>query len=90
MRHRISPRHKKFDYTNNATYFVTICTYRRIPYFWISKQSMQLSNIGIICKKEIEYMVQCRSYIIMHEYVIMHDHIHLLFTVNVGTGFCLS
>gem|GEM_PF-2941064 len=41
---------------------------------------MHLTDIGRICNKEINHMMQLRTDVEMREYVIMPNHVHLLFS----------
>jgi len=42
--------------------------------------NMHLTDIGRICNKEINHMMQLRTDVEMREYVIMPNHVHLLFS----------
>lgn len=80
---RKSPRWKEYDYASPGWYFVTICTKERRHYFGkIENREMILSEIGKICKQELEIMINKRPSVDIHTYVIMPNHVHLLFVVK--------
>ncbi len=74
---RRSIRRKNWRYGGRGTYFVTLCTKYRKPWFGkLSNGKMELSRFG-------EYASQCWEAIPQHfpkarigEFVVMHDHIH--------------
>lgn len=77
-RYRISSaRLSNWDYSSNASYFITICTANRQHYFGGTKNSeMQLSKIG-------EYATECWMnipnhfpYFYLDEFVVMPNHVH--------------
>ena len=91
MHQRTSPRRKEYDYTSSWCYFVTICTKDRTHYFGGISQDInlscqehiiQLSDIGIICKQELEIMINKRPSVDIHTSIIMPNHVHFLFVVN--------
>ncbi|MCF8222581.1 MAG: hypothetical protein K9J25_05495 [Bacteroidales bacterium] len=74
-----SPRIPWFDYSSNATYFITICTKNRIEFLGsIENDRMILSPIGLIVQKEWDRTPALRPELnlIMDNYVIMPNHVH--------------
>ncbi len=70
-------RLKNFDYSTIGGYFVTICTYQRIPLLGkISEGKIILSSLGIIAQKEWLRTSLIRPNIALDEFVIMPNHIH--------------
>jgi putative transposase len=77
-RYRVSSsRLPGYDYTRNGSYFVTICTRNKIPYFGvISKGKMILSETGIIAQG---FWLEIQNHfpeVFLDEFIIMPDHIH--------------
>ena len=77
-----------FDYGQEGSYFVTLCTHNRAPIFQmetLSESAPYLPSCSLqnqlICKwiKETQNKYQNIS---IDKYVIMQDHLHLLITIN--------
>ena len=86
-------RYKKYDYSQNGFYFVTICTKNRQLFFEnIINEKIELSVIGKIANKYWLEIVNHFSLVKLHEYVIMPNHIHGIIEIDnptsVGTGQC--
>ena len=89
-----------YDYSQNGTYFITICTQSRKKF--LSKISVgtpvpgcpnhpqiELLPFGKIADKYIQQLNHFYKHISVDQYVIMPDHIHLLITIrypNITTG----
>ena len=83
--HRSSARLKTFDYTSNATYFITVCANVRTNVFGeIVDGKMRLNDAGKMILEEWNQLPK-RFPIQLDEFIVMPDHIHgiLLF---VGAG----
>lgn len=81
---RKSLRLHNFDYSSNGMYFITICTYDKIPFFGtITEGVMKLSPIGIIAEQEINLTNYKRAsdFIEITKYVIMPNHIHMIIQI---------
>ncbi len=91
---RKSVRLENYDYSQNGTYFITICTkYRKrllskiivgdgildVPKTILTKQ-------GKIADKYVNQMNDFYDNVSVDKYVIMPNHIHLLLTVKNGTS----
>ncbi|MEF2174960.1 MAG: transposase [Candidatus Absconditabacteria bacterium] len=75
---RKTPRARRYDYSAQGMYFITICTDNRVNYFGnIVNGEVHLSDLGKICEIEISRLNE-RSNIELHEWIIMPDHLHLL------------
>ena len=78
---RKSIRLKRYDYSKNGAYFVTICIQGGMELFWKKGESMvspvQLSNIGLMIEKwGIKTFEKYNNEIEMGKYVIMPNHLH--------------
>lgn len=88
---RKHPRLKKYDYSSNGVYFVTICTKNRTHYLsHIVKQDdlippkTELTDIGRIADKYINSIETAYNNIYVEKYIIIPDHIHLLIFIDVS------
>ena len=80
-----SARASWWDYSQDAAYFVTICTQRKINYFGkINAGKMQLSEIGIIVEKEWQKTVDLRldMNLTLGEFVVMPNHFHAIIIIG--------
>ena len=88
-------RLKEYDYSQNGIYFITICTYNRIPKLSkvINKNVgahcmcpediiTELSEIGVIVENEIINTNKIRKNIEIIDYIIMPNHIHMIISIN--------
>ena len=81
--HRHSIRLTGYDYTQNACYFLTICTRNRECLFGeIQNAEMFLSNIGEKVKDCWQEIPNHFPQIVLHEYVIMPNHVHGIIEIN--------
>lgn len=74
-----SSRLRGYDYSQPGSYFITICTRNRIPFFGeIDNDKMILSEIGRIVKEEwfATPKIRPNMNIEMDAFVIMPNHIH--------------
>ncbi|WP_029038692.1 transposase [Salinimicrobium xinjiangense] len=85
-KYRISTtRIQTWDYGSNASYFITICTGGRIPFFGkISpgNPQMDLSALGHVAFDLYKNIPSYFSYVVLDEFVIMPDHIHGIITIK--------
>ena len=70
-----------FNYSNSASYFITICTADRKNLFWAEKKDGTLSQMGKAADREIRELPERFILIKVDKYVIMPDHIHLILTL---------
>lgn len=94
-------RIKKFDYSSNGAYFITICAYQRKNIFGEITTtdnnqnvgqglcSCRLSPIGIIIDEEIQNLVKRYCNIEINKYVIMPNHLHMILCINKSINQCL-
>ncbi|HEX2974645.1 MAG TPA: transposase [Bacteroidales bacterium] len=78
-----SPRLDNHDYSGNFTYYITICTKAKIPYFGrIVSDNVCFSSIGIIADNFWKSIPEHFSFVKLDEYIIMPDHIHGILIFN--------
>jgi putative transposase len=83
-----SPRLKNWDYSNDAVYFVTICTKERKNFFGdIKEHKMKLSEIGNLANRYWVEIPKHFSGVGMLAYVMMPNHIHGLIEINRASRF---
>jgi REP element-mobilizing transposase RayT len=72
-----SLRLQGYDYSQNGTYFITICTKDKKNYFGKIKNSkMELSQIGSVAYKYWLEISNQFTNVILDEFVIMPNHVH--------------
>jgi putative transposase len=77
-----SARLQTWDYGSNGSYFVTICTYKRICYFGrIESGIMQLSDLGNIAQKCWQEIPNHFPFVELSEFVVMPNHVHGIITI---------
>ena len=86
-------RRRNYDYSQNGSYFITICTADREMFFGdINDGKIELSEIGWIAEKFWQEIPSHFLGVNLDEYVIMPNHIHGVIEINksdpVGTGHC--
>jgi putative transposase len=78
-----SARLQTWDYSNNATYFITICTQNREHFFGnIQNGMMQLSEIGKLAEK---YWIETPNhfpFVELGNFVVMPNHFHGILILN--------
>lgn len=86
---RKSPRLKGYDYTAAGVYFVTICTYGRLPHFGhIDNGVMNLSQLGRVAQLELGILSNRWATVNVDCYVVMPNHLHAIIVIeSVGTPF---
>jgi putative transposase len=84
LHHRHSIRLKTFDYTQNAGYFVTICTYQReLTFGRIESGEMFLSEVGRIVVECWQEIPEHFPFVELDLFVVMPNHFHgILFVVK--------
>ena len=79
---RRSLRLKKYDYSLEGLYFITICTQNRVLLFGnIENGEMKINEYGKIINEEWRNTIAIRNNIIIHEYVIMPNHFHAILEI---------
>ena len=82
-----SARAKWWDYSCSGTYFITICTKDKVPYFGnFQGGKIQLNKVGEIVSEEWLKTVDLRKEmkVELHEFVIMPDHFHALISIGIN------
>ena len=88
-------RLKKYDYSSNGMYFITICAKNRNHYFSeitedpqcvgeaaLGLPNVRLTDIGKIVKNNIIKINDIYKYVSVEKYVIMPDHIHMILFIS--------
>ncbi len=81
-----SLRAKWWDYSKAGTYFITICTKDRKPFFGeILNGKVELNEIGKIAYAEWLKTFDLRSQmkVELHNFIVMPDHFHALITIGI-------
>ena len=88
IQNRQPNRLKKYDYSKEGFYFVTICTKNRENFFGhIENQTVILNEYGNIIKMCWFDLPNHYQNCILNEFIIMPNHIHGIIVIdNVGTG----
>ena len=75
--HRRSIRLPSWDYRWPGAYFITVCTYRRVPLFGdVVDGQMALNPFGRIVADECRRTEQVRDNVALDAFVVMPDHMH--------------
>ena len=70
IRNRKTSRAQRYDYTNPGTYFITICTKDRIPYFGeIQEGNMKLNTLGTYCTQHRNQIPDHYPQVICDEFI---------------------
>ena len=90
-RRRRSMRLPGYDYRQTGAYFVTICTYNRVPLFGeIRGDEMQLNEAGRIVQSVWDKLPEHYPHVELDAWVVMPNHVHGIITLvdpaNVGAG----
>lgn len=76
-------RLENWDYGWDGSYFVTICTYKRKPYFGeIYDEKMILSEIGKMAEKYWYEIPDHFPFVKLNEFVVMPNHVHGIIIIN--------
>lgn len=81
-----SLRAQWWDYSNAGTYFITICTKDRNPFFGnVLNEKVELSEVGEIVFEEWLKTKDLRSKmkVELHNFVVMPDHFHALLIIGI-------
>ena len=83
--HRRTIRLPGFDYRTPATYFVTLCTYDRLPLFGaIENGVVHPNDLGRLVEEEWKRSAGIREEITLDEFIVMPNHLHGLVHIIVG------
>ncbi len=76
-------RLKKFDYSSDGLYFITICTANHENIFWKNINEYVLSEYGEIAGKAVLKINKVyENNVVVDNYVIMPNHIHLIIVIH--------
>ena len=68
---------REWDYSNNAWYYVTICTKNKRCFFGeVNDEEIILSSVGQIVKEEWQRIKDIRNNVDLDEWIIMPNHLH--------------
>jgi len=77
MHRRNSLRLFGYDYAQEGAYFITICTYKKMPIFGaVKNRDVELNQSGIIAKDQWLYLPEIFDHIVLDDFIIMPDHMH--------------
>jgi len=72
-----------FDYSNAGCYFITLCTNSGLSLFGhLKNKSIELTDIGLIVKTNLERIPSIHPDIYLDEFIIMPDHLHAIIIIN--------
>lgn len=78
-------RLKSHNYSNDAVYFVTICTQKNSHYFGTVKDGKMIyNNAGIMISRWWNNIQIRYNSIIIHNYIVMPNHFHAIIQINAG------
>ena len=85
-RYRIgSTRLSKWDYGWNASYFMTICTEEKLPYFgYIQNQKFIANSLGEIALQRWLEMPYHYPFVQLCSVVVMPNHVHGIVRIKQG------
>ena len=90
---RKHPRLKRYDYSLNAGYFITICTFQKRKMLskikvgrGLAPAETCLTNHGKIVEMTLSEMPSRFQYLEIENYVVMPNHIHVIMTLNAPAG----
>ncbi|MDO8614266.1 MAG: transposase [Dehalococcoidia bacterium] len=87
MHHRRSIRLATFDYSQSGAYFITLCTWGRVPLFGsIGGNAVVRNGFGEIVEEEWLRSSEIRSEIELDAYVVMPNHLHGVVFLIGGVG----
>ncbi len=77
LKNRQSSRLKGYDYAQPGSYFVTLVTKFRYPFFGrVIKGKMHLSRMGFVVRREWDRTLIIRKNVELDAFIIMPDHLH--------------
>ena len=80
-------RLKGYDYSTSRTYFITICTNKKLHLFGeITNEEIHLNDLGEIVNREILNIESHYQNIRIDKYVIMPNHVHMIIVISETEG----
>ena len=84
------PRLKKYDYSQQGSYFVTFCVKGRHEVLGNivlgtdshTQSSLELTPLGIVVEKTIQYVRVENRGVEVPQYIIMPNHVHMIIILN--------
>ncbi len=87
LNNRQSIRLKRFDYSIEGSYFITLCVQDKIQLFGeIIDEEMNLNEFGKIAEQEWLNTLNIRNNIELHEFIVMPDHFHAIIEITFQKG----
>ena len=84
-------RLKKYDYSQNGVYFLTLCAKDRAPIFsrivgrgLLDAPEVQLTEVGRCVQNAMIYLMERDPAIQIESAVIMPNHVHILLRIQAG------
>ena len=91
MHKRTSPRLKNYDYTLPGGYFVTLCSFQRLPIFGeICDYTMALNDVGSLAIQVWDSLPAKYDNIILDARVVMPNHFHGLLIIEEQKNYGLT
>ncbi|MGD8306907.1 MAG: hypothetical protein PVF17_09650 [Ignavibacteria bacterium] len=88
---RKSIRLKNYDYTNQAWYYVTICTFQNFHWFGsVKNKRVTFSEVGSIANDYWKVIPNHFNYCELDALVVMPNHIHGIIIINERRGVQLN
>ena len=85
-------RIKGYDYSQNGSYFVTICTRNHVPYFGKipvgeglappANEAIQYTKYGNIAKNELISLSSRYECVSIENFVVMPNHVHAIIVIS--------
>ncbi|ODS33636.1 MAG: hypothetical protein SCARUB_01236 [Candidatus Scalindua rubra] len=87
IHHRRSIRLKRYDYSQQGTYFVTICNQNPLFLFGhIAEEKMLLNDAGKFANKCWLEIPEHFPHVTLDEFIVMPNHIHGIIIINTMTN----
>ena len=90
---RKHPRLKKYDYSENGYYYITLCTHDKLPILsevtvgrGLAPAGIELSTIGKTVEKQLLELPLRFPSIEIDKYIIMPTHLHVIIILRYGSA----
>jgi putative transposase len=80
---RRSIRLKEYDYAKVGAYFLTVCTFRKVPILGkIREGILTLNDLGIVVSQSWEWLSCQYEYVVSDAWVVMPNHTHSILIIT--------
>jgi REP element-mobilizing transposase RayT len=80
---RRSIRIEGYDYSQVGAYFVTVCTFRKLPIFGKIQEGVFTENeLGAIVEQSWEWLSRQYEYVILDAWAVMPNHTHSILIIT--------